>query len=338
MITTEKLLKISSNVTVYGDLEAVNIKKPIGVDPLPDEWAEKLGTHEFDPPAAYEIPDVHLCGPALVGIHEHDVILDAAYFGRIDLWERNKPYWIYAQDAYNNSPGLHKEYAVSFVNVWSNNYFHWVLDIMPSLEFILTLDEKPLIIIPQNSPHYMTDTLDEMGLKYEALRAYHYFIERLLVVPTRREQGFVRPSAIRYLQKFAQAIPPTFTSPYIYTSRNDASSRQVVNERDVIDYLGSFGYYPVQAGKHSFVAQQRMFELAQEIVGAHGSALANMVWSDAPRVIELVSPEYTNPCCWLIAAGMGWDYGYVIGDPSDEGHEFISIDINKLQEVLERMQ
>ena len=318
-------------------IETVNINKPIGVDTLPTEWEQKLGTYEFQTAGAVEVENVDLCGPAMVGFIDGDVVLDTAYFGRIDLWERNKPYFDYAMEALS-TPNKTVSYAVSFANIWSHNYFHWVLDIMPSLEYILTLDERPLILVQQNPPDYMTGTLDDLGLAWEEQQADHYLVERLLVIPTRREKGFVKPSAIRILRNFALPTPPVFTSPYIYTSRDDASSRQVVNEEDVVGFLGGFGFHPLQAGKYDFSAQMGMFSQAREIIGPHGSALANMVWADAPKVIELVSPEYTNPCCWLIAAGMGWDYGYVIGEPSDKGHEFIEIDVTKLEQVMEMME
>lgn len=339
MIDRARLLQISDEYTEYGMVEAVDIREPVGVDPLPDEWKEKLGVHELEPPAAYWVSDVNLCGPAMVGFKDKDVILDTAYFGRIDLLERNAPYFDYAMRSLN-IPAITVPYAVSFVNVWSHNYFHWVLDIMPSLEFIMTLHDKPLILLQQNVPDYILETMEELKLHYDIQSSDHYYVEKLLVIPTRRHKGYIHPSATRHLREVAISVAyeEAFTSRNIYVSRNDASSRQVVNEEEIFEFLGNKGFSNVYAGKNSFAAQISMFRGAEVIIGSHGSGLANMVWADKPKVIELVSPEYTNPCLWLIAACMGWNYGYVIGEPSDKGYEFISIDVEKLEQTMEKIQ
>jgi capsular polysaccharide biosynthesis protein len=335
MITTDRLADIAERVWEYGRQDAVEIKKPVGVQELPQEWKEKLVPYQFNKAKAYLINSVNLCGPGLVGIWHNDIVLDTAYFGRIDLWERNKPYFHWARKAMD-MPVRRVEYATSFVNVWSHNYFHWVLDLMPRLEFLMKMAAPPLVIVQQNPPEFTTWTLDKLGLKWEEQQADHYFVERCLVFSNRREAGRIPPGAIRFLQGLWNE--DVYTSEKIYTSRNDAHSRQVVNEEEVVDLIGGLGFHPVQAGKYSFEAQIKMFGNASWIIGPHGSALANMVWAENPKVIELVSSEYTNPCCWMIAACMGWDYGYVIGEPSDKGHEFIEVDVKKLDQVIGKMR
>jgi len=336
MITTDRLADISIHSEEYGQDDKVEIKKPVGVQPLPQEWKEKLGPYQFNKPKVYAIKDVHLCGPGMVGIYNNDVVLDTAYFGRIDLWERNKPYFHWARSAMS-MPYRRVEYATSFVNVWSHNYFHWVLDLMPRLEYLIADPDPPLVIVQQNPPEFITSTLDDVGLEWEEQQADHYFIDKLMVFTTRRQAGRVPPSMVSFMREWAQSKDEAFTNNRVYVSRNDATSRRVVNEKEIYDFLGGLGFHSLQAGKFSFEAQVKMFRQADYIIGPHGSALANMVWAEKPKVIELVSPEYTNPCCWLIAAGMGWDYGYVIGEPDPGGHEFIKVDVGMLERVIEKL-
>ena len=137
MITTDRLADIAKRVWEYGEEEAVEITEPVGVQPLPQEWKEKIAPYQFNKAKAYIVESVNLCGPGLVGIWHNDVVLDTAYFGRIDLWERNKPYFHWARQAMD-MPVRRVPYATSFVNVWSHNYFHWVLDLIVGSVYGLT--------------------------------------------------------------------------------------------------------------------------------------------------------------------------------------------------------
>ena len=174
MITSEWLAKSEKSMR-YGYGQRVVIEPPIGLSELPDEWRAKLGEHILEQPFMIELDNVELLGPAMVGIWEEDIVLDTAYFGRLDLWERNKPYWSWALEAMK-LPAKKIEFATSFTGVWSDNYFHWVLDYLPRLkaidEYKQSTGEEPTILL-HKPLDYMVETLELLGYKYEIINGYH---------------------------------------------------------------------------------------------------------------------------------------------------------------------
>lgn len=333
MITTQKLLLTAPEVYYYNSPYKYTVKPAYGLDPLP-EWEEKLGDIECPSPFVAVLEDVFLAGSGLVGFKDDDVVLDTTYFGRYDLWKRNRPYFVEAHYSLAEEP-VEIPCAVSFGSVWTYNYFHWVIDILPKLEAVTHYQteagEFPVILIPKNPPRFALESLDYLGVEYTIAEAANYRVERLVIPSTRRHNGYVHPSAIRYLRKVLSR--KRVASDAFYISRKLAPTRRVVNEANVVRFLQRYGVSQVSAESFPWMSQLTMFTNAGFIVGPHGAGLVNMVFADKPKVLELVTPAYTNPCCWLLAASQGWDYGYVVGDKVDP--EDMRIDIDKLEKTTE---
>ncbi len=337
MITTERLKETANRVWEYGEAETVEIKPPVGVDPLPAEWREKLGPYQFNRPYIAEVEDVHLAGPALVGFKDNDVILDTAYYGRLDLWERNYPHFEMARQALKQ-PAVEIDLAVSFGGVWSSNYFHWVLDTLPKIEaagnYLAKSGEVPVILLEHEPPPFVIESLLPFDYEWARNKTYHFHVKRLVIPQNRRKRGMVPPGVVDYLRKLYPS-DVMYSTPDLYITRKEARNRRVENEEELTDYLLERGYSAGMPERSSFAEQRDMFAGAENIISPHGAGLVNMVLADSPKVIELVTPDYSNPCGWLIAAGKGWDYGFVMCEPL-EG-ENMKVDIGKLHKVVEMM-
>lgn len=335
MITTERLKETANRVWEYGEAETIEIKPPVGVDPLPAEWQEKLGPYQFNRPYIAEVEDVHLAGPALVGFKDNDVILDTAYYGRVDLWERNYPHFEMARGALAQMP-VEVECAVSFGGVWSHNYFHWVLDTLPKIEAVRKYTDEigdfPIILLEHDPPPFVFESLDSLEFEWMTNEKYHFHVERLVVPQNRRKRGMVPPGVVDYLRKLYPS-DVMYSTPDLYITRKEARNRRVENEEELTDYLLERGYGIRMLERSSFAEQRDMCAGAENIISPHGAGLVNMVWAESPKIIELVTPDYSNPCGWLIAAGKGWDYGFVMCEPL-EG-ENMRVDIGKLHDVCE---
>ena len=338
MINSNGMLERARYVYRYGMENEVDIDVPLGVEAMPKEWETKIGTHYLDQPYLAVLEDVHLCGNAMVGLMNNDVVLDTAYYGRIDLWERNSPYFESAMAAMAVEP-IEIDLAMSFVGVWSHNYFHWILDHLPKLEAIdlyrQETGENPTLLIATRPPGFIEDAITQLPYNWQRIAHPHYIINRLLVATTRRKKGVMYPDALRYLENMFH-VEHLYTSPSIYISRRLARNRNVLNEDDLDEYLLHRGFQILTTERMSFFDQVGRMKKAKNLVSPHGAGLANMVWGKQMNVIELVQPEYTNPCLWLVGAVKGNNYGYVIGDA--EKGENLSISISKLDGVLEAMQ
>ena len=341
MITNDKLPDIAKRWWSYGSPGAIYVDKPTGVDELPAEWKAKLGGIAFPTPIVAEVENVLLSGTGLVGIKEGDIILDTTYAGRVDAWERNYPYFLDAMrkvDAPAETIGC----AFSAITTWSGNYFHWILEILPRFEGLFVYEEKtgifPNIIIEKNPPSWKMESLEMLGVTDYLIFADKpgYYVDRLVIPTTKRTRGYLDTMSVAWLRKHLRSKERVFTNPYIYITRRYASKRRVNNETELTDYLQGEGFRVVAMENASLEEQISTMRGAKCVISPHGSGLANIVFTrERTKVIELVTPDYTNPCCWLAGEAAGHKYGYVVGKP-EEG-ENMTIDIGKLEKVMEAM-
>lgn len=338
MITPERLPEISLFVQDYGEDEEVEPSPPVGVDDLPEEWKAKMKRKHFDSPLMHVVENVELAGPNLAGIKGEDLLLSVGYYGRLDLWERNKPYWEWATIC-QMIPPKKIECAFSMAGVWSGNYFHWLIDHIPTLQayfrYSLGMGEEPIVLLSGNAPKFARDFLDLNYIPYIVDDHGHYLVERLIVPTWPRSEGYIRPSTIEWTQMMFRFTPKSW-GRRMYITRRNAATRRLINEEAVEKHLLTEGFVTEVMENLTWDEQRSRIAEADYVVGPHGAGLANILLGDRPITIEFVQPNYTNPCCWLIGDGIGSPYGYVVGE--QEGKEDMKVDLKKLQKVMEKLQ
>ncbi|MEM1442135.1 MAG: glycosyltransferase family 61 protein [Verrucomicrobiota bacterium] len=127
----------------------------------------------------------------------------------------------------------------------------------------------------------------------------------------------------------------------IYLSRNDAGTRRVANEAEFFAALRDLDFESVQCSKLSFSEQVKLFREASVIVGPHGAAMANLIFSNhGARFLELGTHAYTNPCFEYLCASAGLLYSKFhgeaeqSGDPSSDYVVDVDTLIAKLEDLI----
>ena len=99
-----------------------------------------------------------------------------------------------------------------------------------------------------------------------------------------------------YFKEVFESLRPEYdpSAPrLIYTNRGHARRRGAVNEEELEAALRLLGFSVLEPAKMSYGEQKRCFSNAELIVGGHGGALTNMVYSHRrPSVIELTHSYY----------------------------------------------
>jgi len=174
-------------------------------------------------------------------------------------------------------------------------------------------------------------------------------LKNLLVSSTfSLDSGPLWPAAFRQLFKVLR-LPCDSSAPrLIYCNRSHAGSRGIDNEEALQVALIRLGFAVIEAGKMTYDEQRRAFSNARVIVGSHGAALTNMIYSGFyPRIIELSHPFYgAVQYGWFqnLASVMGSDYGALISPVLNEyqGKEYnqtyFHIDIDWLVAALETLE
>ena len=102
----------------------------------------------------------------------------------------------------------------------------------------------------------------------------------------------------------------------LYLTRNQTWSRNIVNEAELIPQLQESGFEVVDCGTLSFDEQVRLFSEAAQIVGPHGAAFTNVLWSPPGlKVFEIFEPASVRRCYWSMCRTLGHRHDCGIGQP-----------------------
>ena len=194
--------------------------------------------------------------------------------------------------------------TVSYVNIWSNNYFHFVTECLGSV--ILT-DPKSYenILVQGRVPTFIREGLGalRLGSRITSWSGTPQKYTNLVPPYQPRRQGYSLPKDLSLLQRLMQNSQVIGAPEQVYISREDAMERRIVNENEI-----PLKYKKVVCSSLTFTQQVRAFSNAKVIVGPHGAGMTNMIWAPPGcRVIEFFG-SYTNECFEKLASTLGHEY------------------------------
>jgi hypothetical protein len=319
-----------------------------------------IGTFTLKKPFVAEVENAELVGSAAVGFDREGNLISETVMPAITDIARYLPNGIPPQTlVLKNIPSFGSpqlDTACSLVNSWSKNYSHWILECLPRLEGLEYYREKtgrkPILIIDPNPPKWKIESLKLLGydpndcIPWNGARIK---VNRLIVPSFRREEYFpISPAACQWLrQRLLSNLPDVGSkehsfSPRIYISRAEATGRQVTNEDDVLAALKPFGFVAYTPEIMSFADEVRLFSQAEIVVAPHGSGLANIVFAQNLKVIELFGSSGV-PCFLVLAKALGFHYGCLTSDHNlrknhhVDKYNGIVVNIPKLQVLVEEM-
>jgi len=130
----------------------------------------------------------------------------------------------------------------------------------------------------------------------------------------------------------------------VYIHRPEKDMRSVANQDKIADGMRDLGANVVDLGALPLAEQAAVFDGARLIVGAHGSALANLVFCRAgTSVVELFSPGYVRLLYPRIGDQLGLDYHCWVGEgemerPNQPGiYDDIRIDPDSLLKLVAKL-
>jgi capsular polysaccharide biosynthesis protein len=103
----------------------------------------------------------------------------------------------------------------------------------------------------------------------------------------------------------SRAEPVRASGRYLYLHRKPEtmnSGRTIANEDDVVKAMSDRGFLVIDPATRPFAEQVELFRNAELIVGAHGSAFANLVWcGPGTKIIDLMPDDWVD--FWGSGAG-----------------------------------
>ncbi|PPS45550.1 DUF563 domain-containing protein [Chroococcidiopsis sp. TS-821] len=353
VISKEQILENINeyNVIKFGEKETIVAKEPAeGSDKLPTLMTNYIGNFTLQKPFISEFAKATLVGSSAVGFNNKgSVIVESVSPNRLS---KTLP----ISTIFSKRIIRHKtskiDIASSLVNIYKNNYFHWVVDCLLRIEGIeyyrAQTGRKPILIIESNPPAWKIESLKLLGYKpedYIFWNGVSVNVERLVVSSFRREKSLISPAACHWLrQRVLSNLPKLQKNSYssrIYISRPKSAGRQVINEEEVLKALTPLGFVSYTLENMSFSEQVALFSQAEIVVAVHGAGLTNMIFAQNLTVIEIFG-SMLAPFYFLLAQALGFQYGCLVSETNfqnqyKEKFKGVTVRVDRLQQLVIKM-
>jgi tetratricopeptide (TPR) repeat protein len=247
--------------------------------------------------------------------------------------------------------------TVAFLSVqWAhNNYYHWMIDLISRFDLLIRsgipLESIDKFVVNSCLLTYQKETLQLLEIPAEKIiesRDITHFLATKLIVPSPLALEEFRSS--QWVCSFlkSQFCLPKFLdkstdAKRIYISRVQSSTRKIINEEEMINFLEKYGFEKVTFESMSFGEQVACMAVAEVVIAPHGAGLTNLVFCDpGTKVIEIFPASYITNCYWEICHSCSLEHYYLIFDQSpeknycdfQENHN-IFVNLEKLEQLME---
>jgi capsular polysaccharide biosynthesis protein len=225
------------------------------------------------------------------------------------------------------------------------NYYHWMVDVLPRLHLAAKAGfpqtNIDFYVIPDNSLHYQTETIDLMKIapnaRISAKTTPHIAADTLVVTTHPCPDLYnVPPWIVSWLREaFLGYSSERKFGCLVYVDRSDAPRRRLFNGDECYSLvLQPLGFERHQLSEMSFTDQVRLFSGADVIVGSHGAGFVNLAFCRrGTKVLELFG-AWQVPVFKAISRARGLQYSALVGanHRTDVEPKSASFSVN-LQEV-----
>ena len=239
---------------------------------------------------------------------------------------------------------------------WQNYYGHWIHDILSRL-FILKdsgiFDEIDTFIISEGcKAKFYRESIELFGVKNiinvpdeKNIECEHLFFSSFPCLVPSKPFKWECDKFVELTKDLLRKCDIEFHKK-IYISRKKVKTRNIINEKELIDILIPLGYKVIYPEDYSVAEQFCLFNKAEKIISILGSGLTNIVCCDTKTsVLGIVANVRYEDCHRYICNTKGMKYFEYIEDNPDNIHYFynikdrdrynFSIDLDKFKKVLE---
>jgi len=196
----------------------------------------------------------------------------------------------------------------------SDNYFHWLIEVLPKWLLIESCDEYknfPLLInahMPKQHYQALKKLVGNSRQLIGAEQGKHYRIGKLIVpsklskicfdllsgLELKKEDVCYHSAAISFLQsRFSERMNEKLTRRKIYLTRRSSKlqTRKLLNQNEVEIFYAHKGYEMIDMATLSFQQQIAIFQSASAIAGVSGASFSNLVFAPKDCKVTLIVPE-----------------------------------------------
>jgi hypothetical protein len=213
----------------------------------------------------------------------------------------------------------------------SNNYFHWLFDILPKIKLLedagIDYLNNTVFVVYSFTQKFQIETLQLLGIKrkniHETMSSGCLVTSNEVFVPILNNVMGLR--AGKWLTDWLFTRFTALSESNSESKVEDKANRKLLISRDPetshgrhIENLEEFNNYFIERGydlvipdRLEFLDQVKLFSQAVSVVGPHGAGLANILFCrSSTRILELYGAHFA-PCYWAISEIKGLEYSNV---------------------------
>lgn len=326
-VTSTEILKDRRDINCVAPKNiASTLWKPIGIWPANKSYPWKITT----------VDQAYLADDGVL-FNVSNVVPESVIFSVFEERFRKKlvPFGLLQNPSYVQGAEKIVDCCLVFDHWSKENYFHWVIDSLQRIEVALSNSRKIKIILPENCPTFIT----------ESLRAYEdvevlwlkkgTFIKccQTSIIGYPNCSGITDKETISLVRNRILNVAINnknkFTAQNLYISRNRQSIRRVANEVVLIEAITKKGFQLIYFEDYSFWEQVAMMQNAETVITSHGANLVNILFmKESSKVIEINAEKMEEAvlCYWVMANQLGLDYYYLGAKVDDKGDYEVNID------------
>lgn len=188
--------------------------------------------------------------------------------------------------------------------VLGENYWHFTCDILPRIMLMERFGYKGKYLV--NPSNLVAEFMNLLGIPQERIiyckhgqvikaKKVQMFDELYGIELTGQILSDLRQFVIERVEQTRGPLEDKNMPEKIYVSR--IGSRKIINEKQLTDYLASYGFVKVIPESVSIYEQIKLFYNADIIVNPHGANCTNILYSKrGTAFVECFGHHWINPC------------------------------------------
>ncbi len=207
-----------------------------------------------------------------------------------------------------------------------SNYYHWMLDILPSIALFhqagYTFNDNDHVVVFTGASQFQKATLKHLGFPEERIiqlghtspwvsadeMIVSFYANSMALSMGDWVPEFLQDAFINNAPEGARDELPSLSKLYLSRATNARNGRSIGNESELIAFLEARGFTTVYPENYTVFEQAGLFAAADVIVAAHGAGLTNIAFCKrGTQIIELYG-NFMATCYWALSEVCGLEY------------------------------
>ncbi len=232
-------------------------------------------------------------------------------------------------------------------NSWSNNYYHWLCEVLPRIDTLKELYPDFNLILPIELKRFgfVNDALQTLAIPCCWIdQTVSNVFPMLGFLENEEMSPDVNPMIqVKLVKKILNALSlDQERKPFrkVYISRINARYRKIRNEHELIPVLVERGYEIILPENLSYQQQIQLFSETKSLISIHGAGHTNcMFMQKGTRVMEIRNKQWDSQplCFWRLANIFELNWDYFLAEESTEVTNFndVTVDVKSFISKLD---